>query len=126
MRSNFTWHVELDLYIYLILIEHEDPILQAFSFNFTCIDPILLNNNHAISDHNKIQFYTACRIGSIYINLILIELEDTILQALGFDSICIDPILHGINHVISDPNEIQSYMACRIGSVYVSPIFHPK
>ncbi len=68
----------------------------------------------------------ACRIGSIYINLILIELEDTILQALGFDSICIDPILHGINHVILDPNEIQSYMACRIGSMYVSPIFHPK
>jgi hypothetical protein len=102
------------IYINLILIEHEDPILQEFSFNFTCIDPILLNNNHGISDHNEIRFYMACRIGSIYINLILIELEDTNLQALGFDSICIDPILHGINHVISDPNEIQSYMACRI------------
>ncbi len=114
------------IYINLILIEHEDPILQAFSFDFTCIDPILLNNNHVISDHNKIQFYMDCRIGSIYINLILIELEDTILQALGFDSICIDPILHGINHVILDPNEIQSYMACRIGFIYVSPIFHPK
>ena len=36
-------------------------------------------------------------------NLILIELEDTILQALGFNSICIDPILHGTNNVISDP-----------------------
>ncbi len=114
------------IYINLILIEHEDPILQAFSFDFACIDPILLNNNHVILDHNKIKFYMACRIGSIYINLILIELEDTILQALGFDSICIDPILHGINHVILDPNQIQSYMACRIGSIDVSPIFHPK
>ncbi len=107
------------IYINLILIEHEDPILQAFSFNLTCIDPILLNNYHVISDHNETRFYMACRIGSMYINLILIELEDTILQALGFDSICIDPILHGINHVISDPNEIRSYMACRIGSMYV-------
>jgi hypothetical protein len=64
----------------------------------------------------------ACRIGSIYINLILIGLEDTILQALGFDSICIDPILHGISHVILDPNEIQSYMAYRIGSICKSDI----
>jgi hypothetical protein len=114
------------IHINLILIEHEDPILQAFSVNFTCIDPILLNNNHVILDHNEIRFYMACRNGSIYINLILIELEDTILPALGFNSICIDPILHGINHVILDPNEIRSYMACRIGSIYVSPIFHPK
>ncbi len=50
-------------------------------------------------------------------NLILIELEDTILQALGFNSICIDPILRGINHVILNPNKIRSYMACRIGYV---------
>jgi hypothetical protein len=112
--------------INLILIEHEDPILQAFSFDFTCVDLILLNNNHVILDHNEIRFYMTCRIGSIYINLILIELEDTILEALGFDSICIDLILHGINHLISDPNKIQSYMACRIGSIHVSPIFHPK
>ncbi len=68
----------------------------------------------------------AGRIGSMYMNLILIELEDTILQALGLDSTCIDPILHGINHVILDPNKIQTFMACRIGSIYVSPIFHPK
>ena len=108
------------------MTKHEDPILQAFSFDFTCIDPILLNNNHVILDHNEIRFYMACRIGSIYINLILIELEDTILQALGFNSICIDPILHVINHVISDPNKIRSYMACRIRSIYASPIFHPK
>ncbi len=114
------------IYINLILIEHEDPILQPFSFNFTCIDLILLNNNHVILDHNEIRFYMDCRIGSICINLILIELEDTILQALGFNSTCIDPILHGINHVILDPNKIQSYMACRIRSIYVSLIFHPK
>ncbi len=114
------------IYINLVLIEHEDPILQAFSFDFICIDLILLNNNHVILDHNKIRFYMACRIGSIYINLILIEIEDTILQALGFDSICMYPILHGINHVISDANKIQSYMACRIRSIHVSPIFHPK
>ncbi len=114
------------MYENLILIEHEDPILQAFSFDFTCIDPLLLNNNHVISDDNEIWFYIACRIGSIYINLILIELEDTILQALGFDSKCIDPILHGINHAILDPNKIQFYMACRIGSIYLSPIFHLK
>jgi hypothetical protein len=94
------------IYINLILIEHEDPILQAFSFDFTCINPILHENNHVILDHNDIRFYMACRIGSIYLNLILIELEDKILQALAFDSICIDPILHGINHVISERDPI--------------------
>ena len=108
------------------MTKREDPILQAFSFDFTCIDPILHDNIHVISDHNMIQFYMACKIGSIYINLIFLELYNSILQALRFDSICLDPILYGINHVILDPNEIQSYMACRIGSIYGSPIFHLK
>jgi hypothetical protein len=77
------------IYINLILIEHKDLILQSFSFDFTCINPILHDNNHIILDQNKIPFYMACRIGSIYINLILIKLEDAVLQALAFDSICI-------------------------------------
>jgi hypothetical protein len=95
----------------LNLTKREDPILQAFSFDFTCIDPILHDNIQVILDQIMIRFYMACRIGSIYINLIFLELYNSILQALRIDSICQYPILHCINYVILDPKEIRSYMA---------------
>jgi hypothetical protein len=63
-------------------------------------------NSHVILDLNKIQFYMACRIGSICINLILIEHKDTILQAFSFDFTCIDPILLNNNHVILDIQDL--------------------
>ncbi len=105
------------------MTKREDPILQALSFDFTCIDPILHDNIHVILDHIMIQFYMDCKVRSIYINLIFLELYNLILQALRIDSICLDPILYGINDVISDQKEIQTYMACRIGSMYVSRFF---
>ncbi len=88
------------------MTEHEDPILQALSFDFTCIDTILHDNIHVILDHIIIRFYMACKIGSIHINLIFLKLYNSILQDLRIDYICLDPILYGINHVISDPKEI--------------------
>ncbi len=98
-------------YINLNLTKREDPILQAFSFHFTCIDPILRDNIQVILDQIMIRSYMVCKIGSIYKYLIFLELYNSILQALRINSICLDPILHCINYVILDPNQIQSYMA---------------
>jgi hypothetical protein len=49
-------HLESDIYINPISIEHEDPNLQVSTFDSICMNPISHEKNHVILDLNEIQF----------------------------------------------------------------------